>query len=354
MGSRITSRDFGRLPDGRTASLYTIDNGSGISVSLSDYGGIITSIITPDAKGTGGEITLSYDELDRFLAGHPYFGAMIGRVGNRVSGGGFTLDGDFYPISTNAGDIQLHGGFEGFDKKLFRADEISTNGAAGIRLSLTSPDGEEGYPGNLDVTISVTLSSDGVLALEYDATTDRATPINLTNHTYWNLEGSGTVFDQELELNADRVVMTDDRSIPTGELRDVSGSCFDFRKQKTIGRDFDEAKRMATGGYDHCFCVTGWDEGTPDRLLPAATAIAPESGRTMSVWTTLPGFQLYTANKLKGKLDRNGAVLSGHEAFCIETQYYPDSVNRPEFPEAILRPGERFHHRTEYRFSTIS
>ncbi len=354
MKQNITTREFGRLPDGRAADLFSLDNGNGIRISITNYGGIITSVTMPDRNGDIGEITLAYDTLEPYLARHPYFGAMIGRVANRISNGGFTIDGTRYDLSTNTGALQLHGGFSGFDRKLFTAESFRSGDVLGVRLETTSSDGEEGYPGNLKVIIVVSLDGSGVLRFDYEAQTDRPTPVNLTNHTYWNLAGTGKVLNHELVLHADRSVVTDERSVPTGELRPVSNSFMDFRQKKPIGRDFPEAAKMPCRGYDFCYCISGWDARNRLQLLPVAEVYSPESGRSMTVRSNCPGVQLYTGNNLPGVRDRNGAILEGQEAFCLETQHYPDSVNQPEFPSTILRPDDVYSQHTEYELTVDS
>lgn len=351
MQPTIQESDFGRLPDDRPVVRYLLDNGAGITLSLINYGGIITGITMPDRNGTVGEITLAYDTLESYLKGHPYFGAMVGRVANRISGGGFTLDDKRYDLALNTGSLHLHGGVKGFDKKLFSSESFGDEETVGVRLEMESPDGEEGYPGTLTTVIVVSLNREGIISFDYELTTDRATPVNVTNHTYWNLSGAGTVFDHQVRIHASRFVETDDALLPTGRLLPVADSAFDFTSSKAIGRDFPEVRALPTGGYDHCYCVDGWESSDNSRLLPVADVFDPASGRSMTVRATTPGVQFYTGNHLPEITGRNGEVLHGQEAFCLETQYYPDSVNRPEFPDSVLRPDSTLRMRAEYELS---
>ncbi len=347
----VTSRNFGRLPDGRAATLYTIEAPGRLVVSVSNYGGIVTSVRAPDRNGAFDEITLAYDTLEEYLSGHPYFGATVGRVANRVSGGGFELDGHRYDITRNQGTLHLHGGSVGFDKHLFSSEPISDNDRAGVRLTLVSPDGDEGYPGELTVAVTITVDATGTLSFHYRATTTSPTPVNVTNHTYWNLAGVGTILAHLLQLHSDHVVAVDRESVPAGELVEVAGTPFDFRAPKAIGRDFAAVAELPQGGYDHCYAIRGWSPGEPATLLPVAEVWSTQTGRRVTVRSTCPGVQFYSGNNLAGWRGRSGETLTGQEAFCLETQFYPDSVNRPEFPSTILRPGETWDHRTEYAFA---
>lgn len=347
----ISTREFGRLPDGTAVDLFVLDGGNGLRVSVSTYGAIITSVLAPDRDGVAGEITLAHDTLERYLAGHPYFGAFVGRVANRISGGGVTVDGRFYPLATNAGEVHLHGGVEGFDKKVYSATTETRRDGVFVHLSRQSPDGEEGYPGTLSVRRTVGVTTDNRLVMEFAAETDAATVVNLTDHTYWNL-GGATVMDHEVALNAETYVAVDRRSIPTGETPAVAGTPFDFRAYKPVGADFDAVLATGANGFDHSFAITGWSPGD-DALREAGRVRSAASGREMIVRTTYPDVHFYTGNYLPGVIGRTGAALAGQEALCLECQFFPDSPARAEFPSIELRPGEVYRHRTEHTFQTF-
>lgn len=350
MSLTIETKEFGSVPETGTATLYTLRNANGVSVALTNYGGIITSVRTPDRSGNSGEITLAYDELDRYLAGHPFFGAFVGRFANRIAEGRFTIDGTTYQLAQNKGSVHLHGGVRGFDKYIWNAREFNEPDRVGVVLSRTSPDGEEGYPGNLTARITVSLNEEDELAFEYVAETDRPTPVNLTNHTYWNLGSDETILKHRVRLYCDAVLEVNDRGIPTGTIVPVESGPFDFHQWKTIAEDFEDVRRTPMGGYDHCLRIQGWNEDASRRLLPVADVFEPASGRTMSVRSTMPGVQFYTGNNLPGAKGRDGKILKGQEAFCLETQFFPDSVNHPEFPDTILRPGQQYYHVTVHSF----
>jgi len=352
MGITIEERPFGTLPEGHAVTLFEITNTAGMSVAVMNYGCIITSVRTRDRRGDLGEITLAYDSFEEYLAGHPYFGAFIGRVANRISGGGFELDGRFYPLAANQrGILHLHGGVAGFDKKLYEADLFSFEDRAGVRFSRVSPDGEEGYPGNLEVTHTVTLTEDDRLVLEYQATTDASTPVNLTNHTYWNLSGEPTILDHELTLAVDAVAAAEN-ALPTGEfVRTQPGDPLDFSDWKRVGADIDLV--AGNPGYDHSYRVDGAStalEATTEPLL-AASVRAPASGRRMDVYTTSPDVHFYSGNHLPGQKGREGQTLKGREALCLECEFFPDAPNNPAFPPIVLRPDARYYQKTEHRFS---
>lgn len=341
----LQRKPYGNTPEGTEVDIFTMNNSAGITVRVITFGCIITSVQTPDRDGNKGEITLGFDSLEGYLAGHPYFGSLVGRFANRIAAGRFELEGSRYTLACNEkGITHLHGGTVGFDKRLWTAEEIRDNDSAGVRFSYTSPDGEEGYPGQLEVTATYSLSEANELSFDYRARTTKATPINLTNHTYWNLSGpgSGTVYDHLLSLNCSRYVPTNEQLIPTGEVLSVEDTPLDFRKQKAIGRDIAQLPV----GYDHCFIA--------DREGPEPAAIArlydPASGRGFELSTTKPAVQLYTGNFLDGIRGAGGATFDKHGALCLETEYYPDAVNRPEFPSAVLHPGETYHHTTVQRF----
>jgi aldose 1-epimerase len=312
------------------------------------YGAIITEIHTPDRNGKSADIVLGFDNLDQYVKGHPYFGAIAGRVANRIAKGKFALDGKEYTVAVNNGPNHLHGGLKGFDKKLWQAEPLESADGAALRLTCTSPDGEEGYPGNLKVAVLYTLTEKNELKIEYTATTDKPTPINLTNHSYFNLAGSGNVLGHELMLNCDHFTPTDATLIPTGEIASVKGTGLDFTAPKALGKDIKEFEALAKG-YDHNFVINGGGRS----LRLAARVRDPKSGRIMECYTDQPGVQLYTGNHLDGTLKGVGGVTYGqHSGFCLETQHYPDSINKPGFPSAVLRPGQTYKTTTTYKFST--
>jgi aldose 1-epimerase len=335
---------YGNTPEGTEVDLYTLANSAGLTVRLITYGCIITSVQMPDRDGRIGEITLGFDSLEGYLGQHPYFGALVGRFANRIAAGRFELEGKQYTLACNEkGRNHLHGGTVGFDKRIWRAGELREDETVGVRFSHTSPDGEEGYPGELEVTVTYSLTEANELIFDYRAETTRATPINLTNHTYWNLggPGSGTIYDHLLSLNCSRYLPVNEQLIPTGKVLPVEGTALDFRKQKAIGRDID---RLPVG-YDHCFIADRKGEG----LEPIARVVDPAGGRGFELSTTKPAVQLYTGNFLDGIPGAGGKLFDKHTALCLETEYYPDAVNQPEFPSAVLRPGEIYHHTTVHR-----
>jgi aldose 1-epimerase len=339
---------FGQTADGQTADLFTFTNAQGMEVQITNYGAIVTSIKTHDRNGNLGEVCLGFDSLDGYLQEHPYLGAIVGRVGNRIANGKFSLDGKEYTLAVNNGSNHLHGGLVGFDKKLWGVEELGQNY---IRLSCVSPDGEEGYPGTLTTVVTYTLTPDNALQIDYVLNTDQPTVANLTNHAYFNLRdgGSSSVLDHELTIHADHFLPVDANQIPTGEIRPVLGTPLDFRASTAIGARIDQADEQLQlgGGYDHSFALGG-EKGT---LQDCAEVYEPVSGRVMEVQTTEPGVQFYSANFLNGQPGRGGIAYQKRFAFCLETQHFPDSPNRPEFPSVVLRPGETYTSRTVYRFS---
>ena len=355
--AKVTQKSFGKMPDGTNVTLYTLTNASGAQVQITNYGGTVVSVKVPDNKGKLDDIVLGFDKLSGYLQdGDPYFGALIGRYGNRIAGGKFTLDGASYTLAVNNGPNSLHGGKKGFDKVVWTASSVapSADGAVGVELSYQSKDGEEGYPGSLYVKVAYTLTSDNSLKIDYTATTDKATVVNLTNHSYFNLNGAGNgdVLDQVVQINADRMTPVDSNLIPTGELKSVAGTPFDFRTPTPIGARInqDEEQIKFGGGYDHNFVLNS-TPGTPTLAL-AARVVAPKTGRVLEVLTTQPGVQFYTGNFLDGKVKgKGGKVYNKRYAFCLETQHYPDSPNHPDFPTTTLKPGETLHETTIYRFS---
>ncbi len=317
-------------------------------VKFITYGGIITEIEVPDRQGRVANVALGFDSLANYLNGHPHFGAITGRVANRIAKGAFTLDGQAYSLAINNGPNHLHGGRVGFDKKVWQASPLPTSEkSVGVKLSCLSPAGEEGYPGNLKVEVIYTLNDKNELGLEYKAVTDQATPINLTNHSYFNLAGAGDVLGHQLTIEADQYTPSDENLIPTGVLAPVVGTPLDFTSPHTLGERI-ELLKPNPGGYDHNFVVR---KGGGKRPVLAARAVEPQSGRTLEVLTTEPGVQLYTGNFLDGShMSVGGLVCGKHAGFCLETQHYPDSINQPSFPTVVLRPGEKFRSRTIFRF----
>lgn len=342
----VTKALFGVMPDSAKIDLYTLVNHSGITMKVITYGGRITSLLVPDKNGKTSDIVLGFDSLPGYLANNPFFGALIGRYGNRIAKGKFTLDGTEYNLANNDGPNHLHGGVKGYDKVVWDAGDFKTDTTVGLKLHYLSKDGEEGYPGNLDITVTYTLSDNNTLTFDYTATTDKATPVNLTQHSYFNLAGNGNIKSQELMINADKYTIVDSTLIPTGELRDVKGTPFDFTTSKPIGKDLE-----ATGGnpigYDHNFVLN--TSGINDL---AVRVVDPASGRIMEVFTDQPGVQFYSGNFLDGTLTgKSGAVYQQYSGFCLETQHFPDSPNQPAFPSTILKPGEKYHTTSIYKFS---
>jgi aldose 1-epimerase len=348
-GPDVTSQRFGTMPDGTPVEAYTLKNAGGIEVKAIGYGAIITSLKVPDRSGSMADVVLGFESLDGYLKGHPYFGAIVGRYGNRIGKGQFTLDGTTYSLAKNNGPNHLHGGVTGFDKVLWKTAVVSGQNA--ITFTRTSPDGEEGYPGNLSTTITYTLTDRNELIVDYHATTDKATPVNLTQHSYFNLagDGAGDILGHEVTINADRYTPVDDTLIPTGELANVEGTPFDFRKPTAIGAriNADHPQLKAGKGYDHNWVLNRSGEG----LQLAARVVEPKTGRTLEVSTQEPGVQFYTGNFLDGTLTGKGGHVYAHRTgFCLETQHYPDSPNKPNFPSTILKPGQEYKTRTVFTF----
>ncbi len=358
---KLYTHYFGTLQSGETAHLYTLINDGGMTVRITDYGGTIVSLLAPDRRGHLTDVVLGYDSPADYEAADGYLGALVGRFANRIAGACFELDGQSYPLYVNDNGNHLHGGLKSFSHVLWHAETRTDEHSAVLTLTYHSPDGEEGYPGNLDVRVTYTLDNRNALSLHYEATTDRACPVNLTNHAYFNLAGcaSGTVFGQLLMLDADTYLGTDADLIPTGERISVAGTPFDFRQAKPVGRDFfanDEHLRMA-GGYDHCFNFTDWQDcRSGGELICRARLSDPVSGRVMEMLTNQPCVQLYTANFLKNPLFplRGGFTQKTQHALCLETQKMPDSIHHqgePGFTDCVLRPGEVYDYTTVYRFS---
>jgi aldose 1-epimerase len=340
---------FGSLPDGREAHLFIFRNSNGTTLKFTNYGLLVTELHTRDRHGKLGNVVLGFETLARYLQGHPFFGCIAGRFANRIAKGRFSLDGKDYVLATNNGANHLHGGVVGFDKKLWKAGPIqTTQDAVSVDLTYTSPDGEEGYPGALTVTVTYTLTRDDVWRIDYRATTDAPTILNLTNHSFFNLAGQGDVLSHELEIAADQATEVDSGLIPTGKLLPVRGSALDFTQPTAIG-----ARGMNTGltppGYDHNFVLRHGGKG----LGLAARVFERSHGRTMECHTTQPGVQLWTFNRCpEGLVCTGGVPVSKHGGFCLETQNFPDAIHHPGFPSCVLRPGEVFASRTEYRFGT--
>jgi aldose 1-epimerase len=345
----ITQAPFGTLPGGESVSQFTLTNRKGMVVKILDFGGIITEIHVPDREGSFADVALGFDTLEPYLADSPYFGALIGRYGNRIRKGRFTLDGKEYVLPTNNGNNHLHGGDKGFDKVLWTA---SVDGGS-LTLRYRSADGEQGYPGNLDATVVYSLTDDNEIVVRFSAVTDRATPVNLTQHSYFNLHGAGQgdILDHEISIDADRFVPIDAESIPMGELAPVTGTPFDFRQPRPIGERIGQPdKQLRHGqGYDHCFVL---NRPAGDRSLRRAVRVCePQSGRVLELVTQEPGVQFYSGNFLDGSLAGKGHTWIYRSGFCLEPQHFPDSPNQPSFPNTILRPGEVYETESRFRFS---
>lgn len=349
------------MDDGRPVTEYTMQNGAGLSVQAINYGGTITSLHVPDRDGTVENVVLGFDSFEDYRSAayqqlNPYYGAIIGRYGNRIAKGRFTLDGDTCELTTNGGPHHLHGGTKGFDKQFWRGRTFTDEQGVGVAFTYTSPDGEEGYPGRLQTEVRYTITDDNRLVVEYSASTTKATPINLTQHSYFNLNGdAGTnVLDDQLMINADTFTPVDSTLIPTGELRAVEGTPFDFTRLTRIGDRIDPANRQLRygQGYDHNF-VLNRDVADPDELVQAATVWDPESGRRMTVYTTQPGLQFYSGNALQeSPAGDNDPPHRHRSALALETQHFPNAPNEPDFPSTILRPGETYRSTTIYAFDT--
>lgn len=343
---KVDKAEFGKTAEGQTVSVYTISNGAGLKVKLIDWGATVISVETPDRDGKWANVNLGFPSLDGYLQRHPYFGSTVGRFCNRIAGGKFKLDDKEYTLATNNAPNHLHGGKVGFDAKLWTAESVLADNSAGVAFKLVSADGDEGYPGTLTALVTYSVTSDNQLKMEYQATTDKSTVVNLTNHCYWNLAGagSGTILDHQLQVEADKYLPVDDTSIPTGELADVKGTPFDFNAPHAIGERIGELKGEP-GGYDHCYALRS-QEG---KLSLAARVTDPKSGRVMEIHTTEPGIQFYTGNYLAGMPGENNYPKNA--AFCLETQHYPDAPNRPTFASTRLDPGQTYRSTTIHKFS---
>lgn len=346
ISSGVNEGVFDTMADGRKVTSYALTNANGLRATLIDYGAILYSLEVPDRNGDLADIVLACNDLDSYAKDSPYFGAIAGRYANRIADGKFTLDGTEYTLATNNDPNHLHGGNVGFDKVLWSGESFKNNSGVGVKFTYVSKDGEEGYPGTLSSTVTYTLTNDDELRIDYEATTDKPTPINLTHHSYFNLAGHGTrdVLSHELMIEADHYTPTDSTLIPTGELAEVADTAFDFIRMRAISSRMAEAGE----GYDVNFALRDHDGS----LKLAARVYEPESGRTMEILTTEPGIQFYTGSGLDGSFrGKNGMVYQRYYGFCLETQKFPDSPNKPNFPSSILRPGETYTHTIIHRFS---
>lgn len=339
---------FGSLDDGTAIDLYILKNAKGATAKVITYGAILTELWVPDRTGKLGDVVLGFDNLQGYLGKHPWFGATVGRVANRIAKGKFTLDGKEYSLEINDPPNNLHSGSKDLSRVVWKAEPVHERNGAAVRFTYDSPDGDEGFPGNLSVTVLYRLTNNNELQLEYTAKTDKATPVNLTNHSYFNLDGDKNILGQVLELNAEKYTQVDAALIPTGEIRAVKGTPLDFTHPVAIGARIAEMQGNP-GGYDHNFVLSA----EAGKLKLAARVFAPASGRQMEVWTTEPGVQFYSGNFLDGTITgKRGVVYGKHSGFCLETQHYPDAVNHPAFPSVILRPHSIYSTQTIYKFST--
>ena len=338
----LVKENFGALRNGQTVDLYTLKSSTGLQVGLMTYGAAIVFIEAPDRNGVPANIVLGFDTIAGYSRMVPYFGAIVGRYGNRIANGKFSIDGNEYQLTKNDGVNHLHGGMTGFDKVVWEATEVNDSINPGIIFKYFSKDGEEGYPGNLTATVTYTLKGNDLI-IDYNAETDQATPINLTNHAYFNLAGKGTILNHELTLNAPSYTPVDSTLIPTGEIVPVEGTPFDFKIPYQIGSRIDQVP----GGYDHNFVLA---QPTSEEINFAARLKDPESGRMLEVFTTEPGIQFYSGNFLNGMLRNGDFVYEKYSGLCLETQHFPDSPNKPDFPSTILLPGEKYVSKTILRF----
>lgn len=350
----VTKQAFGKTTQGQPVDLYILKNKNGVEAAITNYGGIVVSLKTPDARGQHADVALGFDDLDGYLGTHPYFGAIIGRYGNRIAKGKFSLNGKPYTLAKNNGENSLHGGLKGFDKQVWSAQSATTAEGQTLTLKYRSADGEEGYPGNLDVTVTYTLTDADDLRIDYLATTDQDTVLNLTNHTYFNLagQGKGDILSHQMTINAGRFTPVDGGLIPTGEIKSVEGTPFDFRKPKAIGAQIGDADEQLTlgKGYDHNYVL----DRQADGLSLAASVSEASSGRLLEVWTTEPAMQFYTGNFLDGTVKGKGQVgYAQRSGFCLETQHYPDSPNQAAFPSTVLKPGQQYKSATVWKFRTL-
>jgi aldose 1-epimerase len=348
MNASVEKSSFGKLPDGTAIDAYTLKNRNGLVAKIITYGALLTEMHVPDRNGKIGDITLGFDNLQQYLDGHPYFGATIGRYANRIAKGKFTLDGQSYTLATNNYPNHLHGGLKGFDKVVWKAEILSASNGQAVKFTYVSKDGEEGYPGTLTATVVYTLTDNNELRLDYQATTDKATVVNLTNHAYWNLAGEGDILGHILMLNADHFTPVDDTLIPTGEIAPVKGSVMDFTKPMPIGSRIKQLTNQPQG-YDHNYVLNSGG----GKLALAARVEEPKTGRVLEISTTEPGIQFYSGNFLDGTLKgKRGVVYNYQHGFCLECDHFPDSPNQPKFPSVVLRPGQTYTQTTIHKFST--
>jgi aldose 1-epimerase len=341
---------FGKRSDGADVSLYTLTNRNGLVAKVTDQGAIWTAMLAPDKNGVLGDVTLGFDDLESYVGTNPYFGATVGRVGNRIARGRFELDGKTYSLAINNGPNHLHGGLNGFDKVLWRGEIRDTTDGPSVTFEYLSPDGEEGYPGNLSVTVTYTLTDNDALRIDYVATADAPTPVNLTNHVYFNLAGAGDILDHELTLASKFYTPVDDTLIPTGEIRYVADTPFDFSTPRAIGVRLAQVGGEPVG-YDHNFVLENGGKLTPGF---AARVREQTTGRVLEMYTTEPGVQFYSGNFLGTEIGKNNVRYAQYTGFCLEAQHFPDSLNHPQFPSVVLRPGQTYRQTTEYRFRVES
>src|SRR5262245_43223994 len=344
---KVEKKSFGKLPDGTEVEEYTLHGAKGAVAKVITYGATLTELRVPDKSGKNADVVLGFDNLQQYTGDHPFFGATIGRYGNRIAKGKFSLEGKEYTLFLNNGPNSLHGGKEGFNRKVWKAEPVEAAHGAAVKFTYVSKDGEEGYPGTLTASVTYELTDDNALRLTYRVSTDKPTVVNLTNHSYFNLSGagSGDILREVLELDADRYTPVDSTLIPTGELKPVAGTPFDFRKATAIGAR--NAQVPGTGGYDHNFVLNG----PAGKLRKIGSVSDPTSGRAMEIWTSEPGVQLYVSLGLDGSIKGVGGAYQKFAALCLETQHFPDSPNHPDFPSTVVRPGRDYHSETIYKFS---
>ena len=342
----VQQGSFGQTPDGREVTIYTLNNANKLRARVIDYGAILVSLDVPDREGKVDDITLGFDDLGSYIKRNPLFGAIVGRYANRIENAKFTLDGVEYKLTANAGKNHIHGGRKKrFDKVMWKGRPFKSDKETGVQFSYLSRDGDEGFPGNLNCTVTYTLTNNNELKISYEATTDKPTIINLTNHSYFNLAGAGNVLEHKIIINADYFTPADKALIPTGQIHSVKGTPLDFTKPRTIGSRIEQLTQ--TRGYDHNYVLNG----STGSLALAAHVYEPTSGRVMEVYTTEPGMQFYTANGMKGLEGKSGKLYHRHYGFCLETQHFPDSPNKPNFPSVVLRPGKTYSTETVFKFS---
>lgn len=344
---KVEKKSFGKLPDGTEVEEYTLHSAKGAVAKVITYGATLTELWVPDKAGKNADVVLGFDNLEQYRGDHPFFGATVGRYGNRIAKGKFSIDGHEYSLFLNNGPNSLHGGKEGFNRKVWKAEPAKVAHGAAVKFTYVSKDGEEGYPGTLTTSVTYELTDDNALKITYHASTDKPTVVNLTNHSYFNLSGAGTgdILKEVLQLDADRYTPVDATLIPTGELKSVEGTPFDFRKPTAIGARNDQVP--GTGGYDHNFVLNG----SAGKLRKIGSVSDPASGRAMEIWTTEPGVQLYVSLGLNGSVKGIGGAYPKFGALCLETQHFPDSPNHPDFPSTVVRPGKDYHSETVYKFS---